>query len=158
MNELQIRYAEVSPDPDVLDVLIGMSEEWEAENSCRGYRKNGPADVEGNRIFLAQTDGSVLGYLFGHVEKAENASSVMPDGTPFFEVEEIYVKPAFRCKGIGKKLFSFAEQTVSEEVEYILLGTATKNWKAILHFYIDELGMEFWSARLFRKCGGERGV
>lgn len=158
MNELQIQYAEALPDPDILDALIGMSEEWEAENSCRGYRKNEPADVEGNRIFLARADGAVVGYLFGHAEKAENASSVMPDGTPFFEVEEIYIRPAYRGKGVGKALFSFARQTVSEEVEYILLSTATKNWKAILHFYIDELGMSFWNARLFQKCGGERSI
>ena len=155
MNELQIQYAEVSPDPEVLDVLIGMSEEWEAENCCRGYRKNEPADVEGNRIFLARADGEVVGYLFGHAEKAENASSVMPDGTPFFEVEEIYVRPAYRSKGVGRALFSFAKRKVSDEVEYVLLGTATKNWRAILHFYIDELGMEFWSARLFKKISAD---
>jgi hypothetical protein len=31
-----------------------------------------------------------------------------------------------------------------------MLSTATKNARAILHFYLDELGMEFWSARLFK--------
>jgi hypothetical protein len=43
------------------------------------------------------------------------------------------------------------EQTVSEDAEFILLSTATKNWKAIFHFYLDELGMDFWSARLYKK-------
>jgi hypothetical protein len=33
----------------------------------------------------------------------------------------------------------------------MMLTTATKNFRAILHFYIDELGMDFWSARLFKK-------
>ena len=37
-----------------------------------------------------------------------------------------------------------------EEADFVLLSTATRNWRAILHFYIDELGMEFWSARLFK--------
>ena len=35
--------------------------------------------------------------------------------------------------------------------EYMVLSTATKNWKAIFHFYLDELDMTFWSARLFKK-------
>ena len=34
---------------------------------------------------------------------------------------------------------------------HIFLSAATKAYKRTLHFYIDELGMEFWSARLFKK-------
>ena len=49
------------------------------------------------------------------------------------------------------KLFRFAEEAVKTEAEYIVLSTATKNWKAIFHFYLDELDMTFWSARLFKK-------
>ena len=142
---------EVSLSDEMLDVLIQLSEDWEAENSCYGYHKNTSADIEGNRIFVYEDQNDVIGYLFGHVEKAEKASSIMPDGTPFFEVEELYVKPEYRSKGIGRSLIRFAEKAVSSEAEYILLSTATKNWKAIFHFYLDEIGMEFWSARLFRK-------
>jgi hypothetical protein len=32
-----------------------------------------------------------------------------------------------------------------------MLSTATKNFRAILHFYVDELDMNFWNARLFKK-------
>jgi hypothetical protein len=48
-------------------------------------------------------------------------------------------------------LFKYVEQEVKNEAEYMVLSTATKNWKAIFHFYIDELDMQFWSARLFKK-------
>jgi ribosomal protein S18 acetylase RimI-like enzyme len=75
----------------------------------------------------------------------------MPEGTPYFEVEELYVTSKKRSQGIGEKLFSFAEDAVKAEAEYMVLSTATKNWKAIFHFYIDELNMNFWSARLFKK-------
>ena len=65
---------------------------------------------------------------------------------------ELYVKPELRSKGIGKKLFLYMEEVMKrEKVELILLSTATKNYKAILHFYLDELGMEFWNARLFKR-------
>jgi ribosomal protein S18 acetylase RimI-like enzyme len=77
----------------------------------------------------------------------------MLGGTPFFEVEELYVKPEYRSKGIGQKLFLYAEDAVVPEAEYVMLSTATKNWRAIFHFYLDELGMEFWSARLFKRIG-----
>ena len=143
---------EADPSPEVITELIRMSEEWESENSCYGYRKNTEADIVGNRIFLAEKDSKTIGFLFGHCEKAERSSSIMPDGTPYFEVEELYVRPEWRSKGIGKKLFLFAEVAAKDEgADYMMLSTATKNWKAVFHFYLEELGMEFWSARLFKK-------
>ena len=39
----------------------------------------------------------------------------------------------------------------AEGMGYLMLSTATKDCKRILHFYLDELGMDFWSARLFKK-------
>lgn len=134
-----------------MDELIAMSEEWESENSCRGYRRNTAEDLESRRVFLAKDAGRTAGYLFGTMEKSENMSSVMPEGTPYFEVEEIYVVPDLRSTGIGSALFGYAEDAVRPDAEYVLLSTATKNWRSILHFYIEELGMDFWSARLFKK-------
>lgn len=143
---------EAKLNDELLEKLISMSAEWEAENSTYGYRKNDRSDIEGNRIFLAEQDGEILGYLFGHEEKPERASSIMADGTPYFEIEELYVVPSYRSNGVGKALFHNAEQAVKTTgIEFIMLSTATKNYKSILHFYIDELRMDFWSARLFKK-------
>lgn len=144
---------EVQPDDRVTELLICFSKDWEAEDSCRGYRANTPADILENRIFLAEEEGRVAGYLFGKVCRAEDMSSVMPQGTPYFEVEELYVVPERRSQGVGTALFRFAEEAVKPQAEYMVLSTATKNQQAILHFYIDELGMTFWSARLFKKIG-----
>ena len=138
-------------DDRTVETLVNLSVDWEAENSCHGYRRNGREDLEGNRVFLAEENGEIIGYLFGKLEKAKSASSVMPEGTSCFEVEELYVRPEYRSQGTGSALFRYAEETVRPEAAFITLGTATKNFRAILHFYIDELGMEFWSARLFKK-------
>ena len=143
---------EAKLNDELLEKLISMSAEWEAENSTYGYRKNDRSDIEENRIFLAEQDGEILGYLFGHEEKSERASSIMADGTPYFEIEELYVVPSHRSKGVGRMLIQDVEQAVKAVgIEFIMLSTATKNYKSILHFYIDELGMDFWSARLFKK-------
>ena len=138
-------------DGGVLERLIALSEDWAAENSCFGYRPNTREDIEGNRIFLAEEDGNVAGYLFGRVYPSKQMQSIMPEGTPYFEVEELYVVPEKRSRGIGAKLFRYAEEAVKADAEYMVLSTATKNWKAVFHFYLDELDMTFWSARLFRK-------
>lgn len=142
---------EVDLNEEVLAKLIRFSEDWAAENSCYGYRQNDKSDIEGNRIFLAEDNGDIVGYLFGKVCESKQMKSIMPEGTPFFEVEELYVIFEKRSQGVGEKLFRFAENAVKTEAEYMVLSTATKNWKAIFHFYIDELNMNFWSARLFKK-------
>lgn len=146
-----MEYVETELTPVVLDTLLKMSTDWAGENSCRGYYPNGLSDIQGNRIFLALDGEKPVGYLLGHVCNAERDSTVMKTGTPFFEVEELYIIPACRSKGLGGALFRYAEKAVKPEAEFILLSTATKNWKAIFHFYLEELNMEFWSARLFKK-------
>lgn len=148
---MDLKIYETELTPEVLKTLIKLSEDWEAEDSCRGYRANDVSDIEGNRIFLAEKDGEILGYLFGHKEVSENSSSVMPEGTPFFETEEIFVSAPYRSQGIGRELFRFAEHAVSTDCDFMLLSTATKDFRSVLHFYMDELGMDFWSARLFKK-------
>jgi len=142
---------EVPLTDSVMETLIALSRDWEAENSCYGYRANGRSDIEGMRVFLAEDGGRTVGYLFGKPFRPEKAASIMPDGAPCFEVEELYVIPERRSQGLGRALFNAAAAAVKGEADYILLSTATKNWRAILHFYIDTLGMEFWSARLFMK-------
>lgn len=136
----------------VLEMLIAFSGDWEAENSCHGYRKNERSDIENNRIFLAEEQGTVIGYLFGNTETIERAPFVVHDGMLYFEMEELYVIPEMRSRGVGRALFRFVEDKLREEgIPYMMLSTATKNHRAILHFYIDEMGMDFWSARLFKK-------
>ncbi|MBF1108707.1 MAG: GNAT family N-acetyltransferase, partial [Solobacterium sp.] len=63
-----------------------------------------------------------------------------------------YVHPLYRSRGIGKQLIERLEEELREKgIELMLLSTATKNWRAIMHFYIDEVGMNFWSARLYKR-------
>ena len=131
--------------------LIALSEQWEAEDSCRGYRANTMEDLEGRTVFLAEENGELQGYLFGKFCRAERTSTVMKEGAPFFEVEELYVIPSCRSKGLGKSLFEYAEAEVKDKAEVILLSTATKNWRAALHFYLEILDLDFWSATLFKR-------
>lgn len=147
-----MRVYEAKLDAALAERLIALSEDWVAENSCYGYRKNTREDLADRRIFLAEDEDGILGYLFGLTEQTEKSSSILKAGARYFELEELYVIPARRSQGIGKQLFALAEESArAAGLQQIQLSTATKAWKSILHFYLDELEMEFWSARLFKR-------
>jgi len=55
---------EAQPDDQLFSRLIDFSEDWERENSTHGYRKNNRGDIENNRIFLAEENEEIIGYLF----------------------------------------------------------------------------------------------
>ena len=45
---------EVELTEEIMKELIRLSEIWEKEDSCYGYKANGSDDIEGNRVFLAE--------------------------------------------------------------------------------------------------------
>jgi ribosomal protein S18 acetylase RimI-like enzyme len=147
-----IQIGEITADDDITAALLALSTAWAAENSCRGYRNNTQADLAGRRIFIARDEAEIIGYLFGKNELAASDNSVMPRGTPYFEIEELYVRADRRSSGLGRALYTCAAEACKKDgLLFLVLSTASKNYTKILHFYIDELGMEFWSARLFQK-------
>lgn len=147
-NDIEIRAAHA----DELLQIAGMSADWEKENSCYGFRADEIEYLQTMDCLLAFLDGTAVGYAFGSVETAKNMRSILSDGTPFFELEELYVRPENRNFGIGRLLFC-AMETHARTVgcQTLLLSTATKDCQSILRFYLTQQRMQFWSARLFKR-------
>ena len=102
--------------------------------------------------------GKLAGFLTSMATDAEAFQDEFFSNADLFEpggrnamILGLEVRPAYQHQGIGKALMAALEAAVKGEAEYIMLSTATKNWRAILHFYIEETGMEFWNARLFKR-------
>ena len=130
--------------------LLELSLMWEKEESCYGYRANTEDDFQDCYI-LATYDDELIAYIFGKEEIQEKQTSVIDKNMHYFEIEELYVHPSYRSRGIGKQLMESLEKELKKKgLRMMVLSTATKNWKAIMHFYIDEIDMNFWSARLYK--------
>ena len=146
-----IEYKELVPAAEELSELISLSRSWAEEGSCYGYIPNDAQDYENRRIFAAREGGRIVGYLFGKDITAKNMRSVIPDGTPCFEIEELYIVPKLRSHGIGRALFSFAERRIKENgARYLFLTTATKDHASVMRFYVNKAGLTPWSATLYK--------
>ncbi len=135
----------------VKEDLLAMSNRWETEGITFGYRANSVETLKNEDIFLANLGGQTVGYLLCHRYVQEEYSAAIPRGMGCLEIEDLYILPEYRSRGIGQALYQFAVDSYGETVDYVTLSTATKDYRSILHFYIEELGMTFWSARLFKE-------
>lgn len=134
-----------------IKAVIELSEKWESEDLTYGYCANDKNDLIGNNLFLVYLDDEVIGYLIGKCSVLEESVTPIDKGAKYFEIDEIYVIEKYRSQGIGRALFAYVENYYKQNIEYITLSTATKNYKSILHFYIEKMDMTFWSAKLFKK-------
>ena len=48
---METRIREAALSPELLETLIALSADWEAEGSCHGYRKNTAADISRGGVF-----------------------------------------------------------------------------------------------------------
>ncbi len=147
-----IRYEFRTLDEDTVSQLIALSGIWVNEECSYGMVVNEKADLK-EPLAVALDDDKIVGYCFGECYRQERQTSYIPLDSRCFSLEELYVLPQYRGQGIGKILFRMMEQKVSEECEFVTLTTSTKNYKAILHLYVEELGMDFHSAFLIKKTG-----
>ena len=131
--------------------ILELSLMWEKEDSCYGYRANTEDDLK-DRYIIAAYDDELIAYIFGKEEIQDKQTSVIDKNMHYFEIEELYVHPSDRSRGVGKQLMESLEKELKKKgLRMMVLSTATKNWKAIMHFYIDEIDMNFWSARLYKR-------
>ena len=141
----------INPDDKLIEELINHSILWEKENITHGIIADSKEDIISKRIFVAIVDDKIVASALCHKEAAriKNIGSVIPDDEDIFEIDTLYVLKEYRSKGIGKALFEYIEKNCG--VDNIVLATATKDFKRIMHFYIDELDMKFHSALLYKK-------
>lgn len=144
-----IEIREIALTEEAAEQLIALSRAWVEEDCSFGMAVNTREDLR-EPVFAALDGDRIVGYAFGH-EYVEKNPSVAPAGSRCFDVDEIYVLPAYRSRGIGGRLFAAVEAYAKTRAQYITLATSAKDYRRALHFYAERNGMVFHDAFLMKR-------
>ena len=146
-SAIQIRPAK----PEDMPALLALSQEWAAEGITYGYSPTGREAFAGYRCWVAEADGEVVGYAGGEVDTARRNIEIQQAGERYFELEELYVCPACRGRGVGQLLLACVEEDARRVgLALLMLFAAYRDHAPLLRFYLRE-GMTPHSFRMFKK-------
>ena len=145
-----IEIREITLTEDRIQQLIALSQAWVDENISHGMRANQREDIK-EPVFAALEGEKIVGYAFGHAYMKEKKTDSIPVGSRCFDVDELYVLPAYRSQGIGGRLFQAIEAYAKTKGDFLTLATSTKDYRRVLHFYAEQNGMDFHDAYLTKK-------
>ena len=135
-----------------LENIEQLSKEFELEDCCNGIIADSKEDLLKKNIVVAKVDGEIIGYCYGSEEIKNRDTSFFKKGQKSFYIEEMYIKPQYRNKRIGTLLFNFIQDYAKSLGCELLETTAvSKDYEALLNFYINNMNMEFWTASLIKK-------
>lgn len=137
-------------DEKDIEELCNLSKKWVDEDISWGIVANTKENIT-PPVFVARDNDTIVGYSFGSFYNMEKKITGIPKNSKCFSVDELYVLPEYRSKGIGKKLFDSLIDEIKNQTEYITLATSTKDYKKCLKFYCEKVHMDYHSAFLFKK-------
>lgn len=153
MKNLKIDFAQSG---EIFDVAK-LSAKFEREECCNGIVADNQDYFSDKKVAVAKIDNTIVGYCYGKFEIKEKDTSKFKKGQKSFYLEELYIDKSFRNQEIGRTLYRFIESYAIENgCDWIETTAVSKNYKSLLSFYIDVLGMEFWSAEMIKTLKNEQ--
>ena len=139
---------------DIEDILQ-LDRQWDQENIAFEFidvsREEFIADLERFQPYflVAASDEGIVGYINGSVRLSQGVA-VIPEQEQYLEIENIYVKPAFRNRQIGSKLMDrLLEVAAQNGIEKFVVATVSKDMDKVLNFY-RRYGFKPWYVQLVK--------
>jgi len=140
---------------DDLPALGDLEDHWGREEITWGFTRATPEELAAAvqaGCFVAEAGGKVVGYASSSLHTSDGLA-VVPKGTRYLVLDNLYVLPEHRDVGVGRRLMDAVEERARKEgAKAILVYTATKDTRRITRFY-ESCGFTTWFVQLFKELG-----
>jgi GNAT superfamily N-acetyltransferase len=147
-EKLIIRQSTIEDIPAILEMINGLADYENLRNEVTATEENLAHFIFGEEKFVDVWLAEFNDEVAGHVICFKNFSTFL--SRPGIYIEELYVKPEFRGKGIGKKLL-LKVIGIAREKNYGRVEWAVLDWNvSAIEFYksMKALPMDEW--KVFR--------
>ena len=149
MNQTLIRQAEGS---DTQAIFL-LQQQWFEEGSVYGFLPESQEQVKAAispYLLVAEVGNQVIGFISGSANISDGMA-VIPEGESYLEIDNLYIAPEFRRRGVGSGLITqLLAQAKQRGVAYAVLYSAAKDIHSILRFY-ERHSFQSWYVQMFRK-------
>lgn len=134
--------------------LAELSVQWADEGITIGQQPDGQALFEaavGPYLLVSEEAGQIVGFAQGEeMVSDERHTSVLPAGTRYLEVTNVYVVPSLRSSGVGGALLDeLLDRAAQRGVDRSMVYSAASELERVMAFYRSH-GFQGWFVQLVR--------
>lgn len=123
-----------------------------AEEALYGFEADSIDELRlrlGPLFLVACSASQLVGYVFGTILTSEGMA-VIPAGTTYVSVDELYVDPGWRDQGLGSRLLdAILDVAAADGVSRSLVYSANRDLARVMRFY-ERSGFQSWCVLMFR--------
>jgi GNAT superfamily N-acetyltransferase len=132
--------------------IAQLQEQWASEGNVHGFRAATVVELRarlGPYFFLAEEAGTIAGFVYGS-EHVSAGTAVIPQGQRYLEIDDVYVDPSYRGKGIGGALIQRVEgEARSRGIVRFQIYSAALDVDGVLEFYRRH-GFKPWFVQMYK--------
>lgn len=132
--------------------LVALEDRWLAEDSTIGMVAVTAAQVRGwlgTYCWVAERGSEIVGFAYGRAENSEGLA-VIPAGEPYLRIEELYVLPEYRDRGVGGRLLDqLLAEAAARGIARGRVYSSSRDWRRIIDFY-QRHSFAMWYVELSR--------
>ncbi len=137
--------------PEDVPAIVGLEARWLAEDSTIGMLPVSAADVRawlGPFCWVAERAGEIVGFAYATVDRSEGLA-VIPSGERYLRLEELYVLPDHRHRGVGSQLVHrVLAEAALQGIRRGRVYSSSRDWRRIIDFY-EHHGFHMWGIEMF---------